>query len=472
METETDALPEAEQNEKTTIVGGSKDDGRISLSLSENDMEAVADFQPPQGDGSQITPDYIASALERLGITFGVDWNVIQETALECNLNRRPIRGVVIARGEKPEEEIREYYEANPAFRKWQIIPDGDVPRIDYREISPFILVKKGQVLAKLRPRVEGKDGKNVHGDPVPKTATSPESATSGTNTRQSGDAIIAACDGRLVEKGNELSVEEILTVKGAVGYKTGHILFPGDVIIDGPVSDGFKVYAGGSIVSKQTFDATDVVAKKDLIVAGGVVGRGPASVKVGGTLRVKFIQNCRVASRGAVIVGAAVVNSRIYTLDKLDLGDKGRLIGGEIFAVRGVKAAGIGSDGGAGTKIHCGVDFTVQQELERENERMRIYTQKQKKLRDYISRQEEKDPANLELESKLSAEITKLSNRIGELLGKLDAFEEATVEVSGEIRPGTLIEICHIAFLTEQTLKKTRFRLDKASGKLVHENL
>ena len=106
-----------------------------------------------------------------------------------------------------------------------------------------------------------------------------------------------------------------------------------------------------GSIVSKQTFDATDVVAKKDLIVAGGIVGRVQASIKVGGCLRAKFIQNCRVASRGSIIVGAAVVNSRIYTLEKLDLGDKGRIIGGEIFAVQGVRALGIGSESGIGTK-------------------------------------------------------------------------------------------------------------------------
>ena len=472
MEIGTDALPAAEETEKTKIVGDSKNDGTVALSLTENDMEASADFIPPTGDGQLLTPDYVASVLERLSITFGVDWETIQQTALECNLNRKQIRGVVIARGEKPEDEVREYYETNPAFRKWQTIPDGDVPRIDYREISPFVLVKKGQILAVLRPRKEGKDGRNVHGDPIPKSISSPESATSGSNTRIHESAIIATCDGRLVEKGSELIVEEILTVKGAVGYKTGHIMFPGDVVIDGPVADGFKVYAGGSIVSKQTFDATEVVAKKDLIVAGGIVGRGPASVKVGGSMRVKFIQNCRVASRGPVIVGSAVVNSRVYTMDKLDLGDKGRLIGGEIFAVKGVRAAGIGSEGGTGTKIHCGVDFTAQQELERENERMRLYTQKQKKLRDYIATMPEKDPSKLELDVKLSNEIAKLANRIGELLQKLDAFDEATVEVTGEIRPGTLIEICHIALLTEQTFKKTRFRLDKTLGKLVHENL
>lgn len=458
--------------EKSTIVGSRKDDGTITISFKDNDLEAIADFHPPMGNGQALTPDYISTMLDRLSITFGVNYEAIQEATLECNLNRKTVHDVVVARGEKPVEEVREYFEANPAFRSWPRIPDGDVPRIDYREISPFVLVKKGQILAKQRPKIEGKDGTNVHGETIPHTFSNPQGATSGPNTKVSGDVIVASCEGRLVEKGTELSVEEILQVKGTVGYKTGHILFPGDVIIDGAVADGFKVYAGGSIVAKQTFDATEVVTKKDLIVAGGIVGRIQASIKVGGSLRAKFIQNCRVASRGPVIVGAAVVNSRIYTLDKLDLGDKGRLIGGEIFAVQGVRAMGIGSEGGAGTKLHCGVDFTIQQELDRANEKMRIYTQKQAKLRELLSQQPNKDQAKIDVDVKLTTEINALASRIGEMLGKLDANDGATVEVLGEIRPGTLIEICHIAYFTDQTYKKVRFRLDKTHGRLIHENL
>jgi len=470
----TENSSQAEQGitSKSTILGNRKDDGTIDISFKENDLEAISDFHPPIGNGQALTPDYISSMLDRLSVTFGVNWDAIQEATLECNLNRKIVHGVVIARGEAPVTEVREYFETNPVFRNWPRIPNGDVPRIDYREISPFVLVKKGQILARLRPKIEGKDGKNVRGDTIPHTISNPTGATSGPNTRTTGDVIVAACDGRLAEKGTELIVEEILEVKGSVGYKTGHILFPGDVIIQGTVADGFKVYAGGSIVSKQTFDATEVVAKKDLIVAGGIVGRIQASIKVGGTLRAKFIQNCRVACRGPVIVGTAVINSRIYTLDKLDLGDKGRLIGGEIFAVHGVHALGIGSEGGTGTKIHCGIDFTVQQELDRANEMMRLYTQKQAKLREYLAQLPEKDLAKLEIDAKLSAEISALAGRIGSMLGKLDANDAATIEVVGEIRPGTLIEICHIAFFTDQSYKKVRFRLDKTNGRLIHENL
>ncbi len=461
-----------EQPEKTTILGSAKDDGTIEIVFGESDMEAKADFHPPIGTGQVLTPEYIASMLERLNVVSGVDWDAIQNATLECNLNRKIVHGVVVARGEAPVAEIREYYETNPAFRKWPILPDGNVPRIDYREISPFILVKKGQILAKLRPSVSGKDGWNVHGEAIPKGFSKTETATSGPNTRIVEGSIVAACDGRLIEKGTELLVEEILEVKGSVGYKTGHIMFPGDVIIDGAVADGFRVYAGGSILSKQTFDATDVVAKKDLIVAGGVVGRVQASLKVGGCIRAKFIQNCRVAARGAVTIGSAVINSRVFTMDKLDLGDKGRIVGGEIFAVHGVRAAGIGSEAGSGTKIHCGIDFTAQQELDKANEQLRQFTRKQAKVREMMEKETERDPIKVEYHVRITDAIGVLSAKIAGLLGKLDSDDEASIEVTGEVRPGTLIEICHIAFFTDQPYKKVRFRLDKNVGRIIHENL
>ncbi len=450
-------------------------DGNLVVRFTENDLEAWADFIPPVGDGQPLNPDYIAAILERLNITYGIDWDLILKSSMDCNLDHRPIKNVLIAHGDPPEEEIPAYFEIDPSFRKWPPLPDGDVPRIDWKELSPFIIVKKGQVLARQRASVKGKEGKNIHGLPIPKTVRAVESAVGGLNTRLENGAIVATRDGRLLEKGKELNVEEVLEVKGSVDYATGNIIFPGDVIIDGLVADGFKVYSGGSIVSKQTLDASDVNAKKDLLVAGGLIGRGQASIKVGGTLRTKFIQNCKVACRGKISVGATIINSQIYTLDSLDLGDKGKIVGGEIFAVRGLRTGSIGKEKGNGTKIHCGVDFTAQQRLDKQNENLRVLSSKIAKLRDMLKGRAP-DDGDFKKATALLEELKKqqnaCSNAIVDLLNRLNADEQAVVEVFGEVVPGTLIEICHIAYFVDTTLKRVRFRLDKNQGKLVHQSL
>jgi uncharacterized protein len=260
--------------------------------------------------------------------------------------------------------------------------------------------------------------------------------------------------------------VDEVLLVKGEVDFHTGHILFPGDVIIEGAVHDGFKVWSGGSIVCKSTMDAFDVNAKKDLTCAQGIIGRRRGQVRVGGELRAKYIQNCRVAARGDVKVQAAVVSSRVYTLGSLDLGDKGVLMGGEVFAARGVRCGRLGNQAFQSTKLHVGMDFTVQQKLDQANERMRLLAARARQV-DHAAASRpgpEATKARAEM-ARLGAE---LRAQIAELLAKLDAYADALVEVKGEIFPGVVIEICRISIVVEEKLPACRFRLDRAAGRII----
>lgn len=468
--------PEGQNKEAQhiTLTGIGNEDGRMEIQLDEQALEARADFYPPTGVGKALDPDYLSAALERVNIVYGLDWETIQTQAMECNLEHKIIRSVLIARGDPPVEEVDEYYEMNPAFRVWPKMPDGEVPRVDYREISPFVIVKKGQKLAILRKRSFGEDGKNIHGQMIPKNIRHPESARSGRNTVTDKDAIRAICDGRLVENNGELSVEEILTIKGGVDYKTGHVVFPGDVVIDGPVADGFKIYAGSSIIAKQTLDASDIVSKKDLLVAGGIIGRLGGYIRVGNEVRAKFIQNCRIAARGDIHVTGAIVNSQVYAMGRVDCGEKGRIIGGEVYAIRGIRAADIGSEHGKQTKIHCGIDFTVQQELEKMNERIRLVSLKLQRLKETLARgvAAEREAAFREAEQTLSKDLEQTNRRVAELLGSLDVDDEASVEVSGNTAADTLIEICHVALWIDKPVAKTRFKLDKTKGCITMEKM
>lgn len=466
---ETDAeAAEHRGGDHSLIVGGHRDDAVIEVRISDDALEAQADFHPPLGEGAALTPEYVATVLDRLGVVQGIDWELIGDSILACNLDRRIVRDIPVAKGTAPVDDEEPYYRLDERFKVWPVIPDGEVPRIDYRELSPFILVRKGTILAIRTEARYGQDGVTVRGDTLTHSARKTAGVVAGPNTVEEQGAIVAATDGRLVQSDGTLSVEETLLIKGKVGYGTGHIVFPGDVVIEGQVADGFKVYAGGSIVAKETLDATDVSSKKDLVVAGGIVGRGRGTIKVGGDLRTKFLQNCRTACRGSVYASSAVLNSTVYTMGKLDLGDKGRLVGGEIYAIRGVRAAAIGNESQIGTRVHCGVDFAVQQEIDRSNERLRVLALRDKAIR--AGETGASPVATEELLRRIEAEEKALGQRVSDLLLKLDADDQATVEVSGAVYPGVIIEICHVAFFVEEPLKKVIFRLDKAKGTLVHD--
>ncbi|AEF82908.1 DUF342 domain-containing protein [Leadbettera azotonutricia] len=456
-----------------TLVPENPNDAHISVIFMENDLEAKGDFVPAMSGGAPFTPGYIDSLLQRLNIVYGVQREAINEAAMRCTKERKIIKDVVIASGDPPANEVLEYIQLNPLLGK-SAEPDAR-GKVDYREQSPFIIVKKDQALAKQKSRKPGKDGMNVHGGSIPHGVVRPEGVSGGDNTRMEGRFMLSNINGQLIETKGMVSVQNFLVIKGPVGYKTGNIVFPGDVVIEGPVSDGFKIYSGGSVSIKQTFDVTDAITKTDLSVAGGIIGRGRALVKVGGVLKTKFIENCRVACRKTVTVDTDIINSNVFTLENVEMGDKGAILGGEIYAVKGVRTGNIGKKSGKSTHIHCGIDFTVQQEKEKNNNILRIVAAKLGRLKTMMEDPAADEPKKAKMEElrrRLEAEQQKASAVVTELMGHLNTYDNATVEVSGEIAAGTLIEICQIALFVTEPLKKVRVKLDKENGKLITENL
>ncbi len=448
--------------------GGRKNDGFVEISVPEDAMEVRAFFYPAVGGGAPLTQEYVRELLTRAGVKEGILEDVIGESVLSCNLDQRPLRDVVIARGTAPEEEIPEHLKLLKRFEDSPLESAASDGSLDWKDLSPVIVVTKGEKIADKISARPGNPGRNVRGEAIPAKKRSITQYLPGRNVRMEGDALVADVDGRFLLSGNRIDVEEVLVAKGGVGYHTGHIVFPGDVTIEGPVRDGFKVHSGGSIVAKDTMDVFDVNAKKDITCAGGLIGHQKGFLKAGGVLRAKFAQNCRIAVRGDVFIPGSLVSCRLFTLGMLEMGDKGRILSGETFAVHGVRCGWIGSDTGQTTYVHVGIDFTVQQRLDLANERLRLIRMKREKLEELskIRPSQKLDTLKKELDKAAS----ELSVLISDLLPKLDADEHAFVEIHGGAFPGAIIEICRVRFQIQEEIKKATFRLDKATGRVIQD--
>jgi uncharacterized protein (DUF342 family) len=456
------------------VLPGNPNDGSIAVTFGKNDMEAWGDFKPPARTGLPITRDYIDAALAKFNITHGVLREAVENAARVCNTSKKPRTHILIAKGREPVNETAEYFERNSRLDEPREAP-GRSDIVDYKDISPFVIVKKGQALAVKRPKVTGVNGVDVHGVIIPFGTLTPAGVSGGENTTTTDKFIIANINGQLVETKGTLSVKGSLEIKGPVDYRTGHIIFPGDVSIDGPVCDGFKIYSGGSVLIKQTFDVTDAVAKGDITVSGGIIGRGRALVKSGGCLKAKFIENCRAACRKSVIVETEIINSNIFTLERVEMSDKGRIVGGEIYAVHGLRAGGIGRKSGKPTSIHLGLDFAAQQEKERGNNLLRMLQAKIQQVRDALEEPETESAKRAQLTAlleRLEGEQQAAQAKVAGLLDKINIDENAAAEVTGEIAPETLIEICQVALFVTEPLRKVRIRLNKERGGLITEPL
>ena len=446
--------------------------GYAEVSVSDDEMRAVADFFPPSEGMEPLKPDDVATVLNDKEIIQGVDWNLIRDAVFKCNTGFEPVTGVVVASGSLPVDEIPEHLEIEQELMRKESGEDRDKTRIDFKKISPFVLVKKGDALAHVVPTKPGKMGFTVRGGSLPYKKTKVALLKPGNNTQTEGNAVVSSCDGRFESDSQGFWVNEVLEISHDVDYRTGHIDFPGDVIIRGEIQDGFKVHAGGSIYCAGTMDASEVTCEKDVIVQRGIIGKKEGILRAEGKVEAKFIENCYVQAKGPISIDVGMINSSVHTLDRVELGSKGVITGGKTHAQNGVTATQLGSQSGTRTEIYCGTDYSVDQKLEWIRDKNIELAMKLGRVREEIKRSSSENKEIIDLRDKLQAAIHKMNEAASTLVNHLDKNDDVEVVVRGNVFPGVYVEICHVSYIVNRKVNSVRFRLDKARGKIAVEAL
>ena len=444
-------------------------DGSVDIAISDDEMTARAHFSPADQSGELLTPDVVAAAVDAREITVPVDRRAVEEAIFTCNTERRPVRDVIIARGTKPKNEIPPHLRLEPDLKPAQHPEASDAPdatTVDHRAISPFVMVKTDQVLARVVPKTPGVPGTTVFGKQIPFGKHDVSFPRPGANTKWMENTVVAACDGRLVVGPDSFGVENVLEIGGDVDYHTGHIEFAGDILIHGEIKDGFKVKSGGSIQCMSPIYASEIRCAGDLLTAHGIIGRQAGNLTVGGSANVRFIENCVVRADGPIVVRTAIMNSIVTTKDTVQTGAGGIIIGGKVHAQNGVTAFRIGTAMESRTELYCGIDFSIEERLIWIRDKNIALATQLKKLESSGKPTPKSDRA--------AAEIRTLIHRLNEsartLVNKLDQNDEASVTVTGTVHRGVYIEICHVPFIVEREYTGVRFSLDKTAGKIVVE--
>lgn len=447
-------------------------EGYVEIKISEDEMIATADFVPPLDSWKPDELKYIKELLNSKGIIYGIDWDAIKKALFKCNTERVHVTDVIIARGKKPINEIPEHLIVEEKLIKEKPVLDSKALRIDYKELSPFVFVKKGEVLAKLVPKKEGVMGSSVYGKAIPYKIADIHQIKPGKNTHRQKDYVVAARSGRFRVQDDFFWVNEVLEVQKNVDYSTGHINFSGDVIIHGRIEDGFKVNCGGSLVCEKTLNASEVTCKKDLLITLGIIGRKKGTAKVGGIVSAKFLENCYLEAKGSIFIEVGIMNSVVYTLDLVQLGEKGIIVGGKIYAQNGITATQVGTATGARTEIYCGIDYLVQKKLEWIRDMNLELTFKLRQIEGRIAAGGQADKKLLEIQEKTKKAIHKLDAAAKSLIPKLDKNEDAKVIVKGSISPDSYINICNTPYIVHRKMAGVSFRLNRIEGAIVSEKI
>jgi uncharacterized protein (DUF342 family) len=471
-----------------------KKDGQFILSISKDKTRAYGTFKPAATGGQPLEISEVQSMISSEGITHGIDWETIRESIFRCNGDHQTLSGILIATGTEPRPELPETLYFSPAIQSLSRIfrqidakgvyhPPGEElgddlyqkdqtevgGRVDHRERNAIQVIHENQVLAKTVPRRAGDFGMTITGEQIPFSEIEIKTLKPGLNVELRDGQVISTVSGRLVWDKESFGVDTNIEISGEVGYATGNIRFPGNIILKGEIQDGFKIWSGGDIQSKATIDAYEIFCKGDLLCTEGILGRNQGIVRVKGHLEAKFIENCRVDVFGPIRIKTAILNSRVNSNSEVAI-EKGKVVGGQLRFRKSLRVADLGNRAGVRTLVIGGVDFILIRQLEHSQQRLEELSGQEQRLK----AQAEKTPSSRLTKSlkTIETEIQRLQGETAELLARSSPESDAFLEVSGTAYAGSVIRFGRIERLITEDLAKKRFRLDGEGAQILIEDL
>lgn len=341
---------EAEDTEEAPVVM----DALTFVYTASDKMTAWLMVFPPVGNGEEITQDMLKDVLNKEGIVFGID-----EELISCLPEKedRYFRLFLAARG-KPAVQGEDGYvvELYPRVIKRQFTVD-EHDRVDYSSLNLIQNVDKGEVICEAVPPVKGTAGRTVQGREIPCREGKKAVLPKGRNTEisEDGSKLLALCAGHVEFSGRSFQVKTVMEIDGNVDYTSGNINFLGDVHIRGDVCSGFTVRAMGDITVDGVVEAGEVEAGGDLIVVKGIVGDREAVVRAHHDVYTKYLENSTIHIRGNLCTDS-ILHSEVYCDGEIQVcSGRGTIIGGQIKAARGIEAKIVGSKSESSTFVTLG---------------------------------------------------------------------------------------------------------------------
>jgi len=330
---------------------------KAAISFSDDKIEGYITFSGSENGGKELTPDDIRKIIVDNNVVYGLDEALVGKLA---EGPRDYEKRYTIAVGEKPvngENGKLEYF-FNQAKKtlKPKLNEDGTV---DFKNLALIETIEEGKRLVRIVEPTEGSAGSNVFGKPVPQVPGKPApKLPKGKNTAVSSDGmeLIAERSGQIVMSGASVSISELLEIKQDVDNSTGNIDFNGSVVINGNILQGFRVTAVGNIEVKGTIEGAEIICEGNLVADKGILGMHTSSIKVGGSVSARTIQDATIEV-GGDIVSTAIMHSNVRCAGRIELAGKGVLVGGEVFSREAVTVNIIGSPLGTHTELKTGIE-------------------------------------------------------------------------------------------------------------------
>ena len=335
--------------QETITENGSPAQG-VSLTVSQDKTRAV--IQVPKAMVGRCSVSSIMEMLYEHDIQYGV----VDEKLIEGFLKYRkdPEKKFVVAMGVEPIEgkhaQINYFFDTQ--YQTAGIVAEDGT--IDFMDRGKIPHVPQDFLLAEKVPRVQGRMGRDIFGDPIPVNEVRDVVLKAGLGTRLShnGLELYSTVEGQpSLSSLNVVSVSKELVIKGDVDFETGHIDFKGNVVVFGMVKEGFQVKCVNLTVNE--IHGGQIELAGDLKVSTGIID---SSVKVMGGVKAKFINNSTITAFGDVLVIQEIMGSEIVTGGEI-INKKGRVTGSSLAAKMGMDLGMVGTSRSRISILRVGVN-------------------------------------------------------------------------------------------------------------------
>jgi len=316
----------------------------FKIAISNDQMEVI--MYPLTGviDSGLTTLKEVLDACKSENIKVEID-----EKLVEQQLSASDPVEIAIGKGIKPEDGKDGYIEFKiDMSAKPQFIPKDD-HAVDYKKAMQITLVNVGDILADVVPPTEGEDGMDVRGSPIKANDGSKARYFLGDGVEEKDCHIIATVAGTPSVQEDVIMVHRHYVLQGDVDLSTGNINFPGTVVIQGNVTNGFEVISEENVVVNGLISGAKIRAKGYVKCAGGIQGK--SEITAGSFVAATFVSAATIVAEGDIVITKDILHSNISCLGELRLG--GSIIGGIATVFKGVECRELGSESGVKTVVN-----------------------------------------------------------------------------------------------------------------------
>lgn len=435
----------------------------VRVEISNDKMTAYATFYPTE---SPFKIDDVTRLLNARGVRNGVDTDMLAALEVEREFNQP----YIVATG-KPaidgEQAVVEYMFKTEKDTKPEMDDEGNV---NYHRLNIIANVKKGQLLARLKPATTGEEGLDLYGDVIAPRKPKPVKLRFGKNidTNEDKTELFAACDGLVKLFEGKVVVNNSFEVPNNVGNSTGDIDFEGSIIVHGNVLTGFKVRAKGDVEVLGAVEGAEIISGGNIILHKGIQGMGKAHVEAAGFIQCRYIENANVVA-GENVHSEAILHSTVTCKGSVTVeGKKGMISGGAVRAGESVKTKILGSHMGTVTTVEVGIDPIMLQEYSElrkdipkmENEVLKLdqviqLLNKRKEMAGSLE-EDKQEMYTSAVRNKifLTNKLTISRKKFEELQVMVDNKNNGFVDVTNEIYQGVKVSIGNISTYIREEMK------------------